>query len=161
MSLPQNRIKENYKIDIYRSSDDNGNKGKGNDKYYKSDFVLSCNGKVIFQCMVQSTPDHPNLNDGKNEHEGGTLAAKLYTATLISDSPSYGDSFIIVQAYMVHPNKWITKKGGPWNQPFSLGCIIMKYEDYFTLLEILKAAGFKFKSSADTDRDTIKLEIHN
>ena len=158
-SIPEHRIKENFKIDIYRSVEDSGNKGPGNDKYYKSEIHLSYSGKIIFKAMVQSTADHPKLNLDK-EHEGSTLEPQIFSAILIGDSPSYGESFILVESYMIHPNKWIEKVGGPWKQPYSLGCQIMRYEDYFKLLEILKAAGFAF-ASGNKIKDTIKTEIHN
>ena len=155
-SVPNNRIQDNFKIDIYRSIEDNGFKGKGNDKYYKSNITLSYNGVVIFQAKVQSSADHPELNKS-DEKKGSTLKAQKFSAILINNSPSYGESFILTESYMIHPDKFIKKKGGPWNQPYSLGCMILKSRDYFQMLEILKASGFQFK---EKNYDKILVEIH-
>ena len=49
--------------------------------------------------------------------------------------------------FLIHPNEFTVeeREGGPWSQPFSLGCQIMYLKSFNEMTGILKGLGFKYK----------------
>ena len=162
---------DDWHIEIWRSSADKGNVGLGNEKYYKSEIQLCYKNEVIFRASVQTSADHPNLNNGEPEFEGRTLPADKYTATLWKNTRSYILGMVLFEKFMIHPDQFTTElriqeeKGnkGPWNRPFGLGCMVMKLADFYKMTGLMMAAGYKFENQnfkGTVIQDTIKVEIH-
>lgn len=150
-------LKEHSRIDIQRNSKDSGNNGT----YYQSTAKVKVLGIPLNEVSVQSTADHPNL--GEND---GTLSAGDYEATMLSSSASYINA-IEIQApdFLVHPDEITNpdkreeraaqgKSNGPFSQPYSKGCQIMKLADFNETIDILHDIGFE-----SNDTDTIKIRI--
>ena len=150
-------LKEHSRIDIQRNSKDSGNNGT----YYQSTAKVKVLGIPLNEVSVQSTADHPNL--GEND---GTLSAGDYEATMLSSSASYINA-IEIQApdFLVHPDEITNpdkreeraaqgKSNGPFSQPYSKGCQIMKLADFNETIDILHDIGFQ-----SNDTDTIKIRI--
>lgn len=159
-----NFIQRHTKIDIKRSKDDNGNNGQ----YYKSTLRIKFLGISLCKEKVQSTADHPNLNPKENDK---TIAKGTYVGNMLSTSGSYDNPIQLINEdngvsindnFMIHPDQWTRKTGGPWNQPFSKGCQIMPLADFNEMNGILDTLGFKRAgdlSARETKGSQIKVVI--
>ncbi|MEM5948962.1 RHS repeat-associated core domain-containing protein, partial [Spirochaetia bacterium 38H-sp] len=160
-------IRSGITIDIQRSEEDNGNNGK----YYRSELNIKFLAMSLNKVAVQSTADHPRL--GQPGYEGRTLPEGEYTGYLLKSSGSYLNPIHLVNEelevtidddYLIHPNQFTRRTGGPWNQPYGLGCQITKLEGFNEITNILKGMGFEYKGDL-TDRspkkrgDTIPVKI--
>ena len=146
----QNFIKQNTTIQIDRSPNDNGNNGQ----YYQSNASVKVLGIPLNKVAVQSTADHPKLNNGEKEFTGGTLNSGEYTGTLLNKSGSYNNAISITSddifsedAFLVHPDVF-TAKGAKdsyssQGKPYSLGCQIMNLSDFDETINILNDLGLK------------------
>ena len=131
-----------WHIDIYRSlNDDTCN-------FYKSSILISHKDTVVFRASIQST-------------EGG-----IYSGIILETSPSYKFAIVLFDAYMIHPNQFTSDKKlqnttniGPWSRPYSLGCQIMKLNDFTKMIGLLMEAGYIF-SNDPKNQDKIEIKIH-
>ena len=99
-------IKAHTSIQIERSVNDNGNNGN----YYQSEASVRVMGIPLNSVSVQSTADHPKLNNGEKKYEGGTLNPGEYSGTMLNKSGSYNNAISITgngvsreDAVLVHP----------------------------------------------------------
>nr|WP_305879936.1 MULTISPECIES: RHS repeat-associated core domain-containing protein [unclassified Treponema] len=154
-------IRENTVIHIERSYLDNGNLGRGVDKYFKSTFEVRVYNIAIITVSVQSTADHPNLNNGNPQYNGMTLPEGEYNIYLLEKSNSYTNPMHIINEalgaslddnFLVHPDQFTEKTGGPWLQPYGLGCQILKMKDFNKINSFFKKLGFEYKGTLN-DRD--------
>ena len=118
-------------------------------------------GFTLFSEEVQSTADHPNLNNGNPAYVGQTLPVGTYEGNMLEGSGSYlnpiqlinnSEGITINGNYLIHPNEYTKKDGGPWNQPYSLGCQIMKLDDFNVFTNILQSLGFQYSGQL-SDRE--------
>ena len=150
-------LKEHSRINIQRNLQDSGNNGT----YYQSTAKVKVLGIPLNKVPIQSTADHPNL--GEND---GTLATGDYEATMLSSSASYINA-IEIQApdFLVHPDQITNpdkreersaqgKSNGPFSQPYSKGCQIMKLTDFNETIDVLHDVGFESNNT-----DTIRIKI--
>ena len=156
-------IKANTRIEIYRSSEDNGNNGS----YYKSLAIVTVCGVKMNEVQVQSTADHDKLNNGEKKYEGGTIEAGTYTLTLLNKSGSYNRAISITgnnvsesDAVLIHPDVF-TAKGksesySKYGKPYSLACQIMKLENFDEVVSILSELGFSPGMSTNSNLSWLK-----
>ena len=160
--LPQHFIKEAFSIVITRSNLEK--EYKENSRliymYYMSILELQYRGSTIFNCSVQSVADHPKLQKENNDK---TLPKGFYKGYLIKKSLSYNTPIHLVNeslgvtindAFFIHPNQFTTKTGGPWKQPYSKGCQIVKLNDFNKLMNYLYSFGFN-----SNNKDNINVYI--
>ena len=148
-----------WHIDIYRSlNDDTCN-------FYKSSILISHKDTVVFRASIQSTADHPDLNKDETLI-GSTIEGGIYSGILLETSPSYKFAIVLFDAYMIHPNQFTSDKKlqnttniGPWSRPYSLGCQIMKLNDFTKMIGLLMEAGYIF-SNDPKNQDKIEINIH-
>ena len=153
----QNYVKNNTKIEITRSAKDK----EDSKEYYQSQVSVYIGSLKINEVPIQSTADDKNL--GKND---GTLPVGTYKGILLPTSGSYLYAIKIKEPdFFIHPNKITNptkqkeriadgKTNGPFSQPFSRGCPIMKIEDFEETIKILH--DLQFKSNG---KDTINVVI--
>ncbi|MCR4939960.1 MAG: hypothetical protein K5930_07640 [Treponemataceae bacterium] len=172
ISNSNGNLKKQAKIEIQRSPDDNGNNGK----YYQSTLSVVINDDVkLFSAPVQSTADHPNLNNGEAKYSGGTLDAGMYDGVFLNKSGSYMNAIDITgngveenDAVLVHPDVF-TAKGETdsysiYGKPYSLACQILKLVDFNKTINTLSNLGFrggtpKNENESWSKGDHIKIEI--
>ena len=160
--LPQHSIKEAFSIVITRSNLEK--EYKENSRliymYYMSILELQYRGSTIFNCYVQSVADHPKLQKENNDK---TLPKGFYKGYLIKKSLSYNTPIHLVNeslgvtindAFFIHPNQFTAKTGGPWKQPYSKGCQIVKLNDFNKLMNYLYSFGFN-----SNNKDNINVYI--
>ena len=148
-------IKENTTIEITRSPNDNSK------NFYQSNGSVEFLGIPLNSVPVQSTADHPDL--GPND---GTLPAGTYTGRMLKSSGSYINAIEIKALdFLIHPDEITNpakreertaqgKQNGPFSQPYSKGCQIMKRSDFDESLDILHNLGFK-----SNNKDTVDVII--
>jgi hypothetical protein len=150
--------KSDIAIVIQRTGADNGNNGM----WYQSTMKVMVDGIEFFSAPVQSTADYPTLNQ-PGAPEGNTLVPGEYKGTLLKASPSYEKAIRITGAFLIHPDQYTTAEKiaavkaagesiGPWRQPYSAGCQILKKEDFDRLITTLRYLGYK-----ETDSINIKI----
>jgi hypothetical protein len=147
-------------IVIQRTSADNGNNGT----WYASTLKVMVDGIEFYSAPVQSSADYPTLNK-QNGPSGHTLPPGEYEGTLLDASLSYENAIKITGDFLIHPDQYTTadkietvkasgKSHGPWKQPYSAGCQILRKKDFDQLVDTLSYLGFK-------DGDNIKIKIRN
>lgn len=169
----QNYIKENTVIEVTRSELDNGNNGT----YFQSTVSIKVGNLVLNESKIQSTPDHPKLNNGDPQYDGLTLAPGEYIGTLINKSHSYSKAISITgngvtrsDAVLFHPNAMTALgsresygQGNLKGHPLSLACQIQELESHEEMTDILESLGFKFGNGQNcgewVDGDKIKIVI--
>ena len=151
MSNSSGSLKKQTKIVVQRSPDDNGNNGN----YYQSTLSVMINDDTnLFSAPVQSTADHPKLNNGEAKYSGGTVDAGIYDGVLLNKSESYNNSIVITgngiedkDAVLVHPDAY-TAKGetnsySQYGKPYSTACQILELDNFNKTITTLSNLGFK------------------
>ncbi len=151
MSNSTGSLKKQTKILIQRSPDDDGNNGN----YYQSTLsVMIDDDTNLFSAPVQSTADHPKLNNGESKYDGGTLDEGLYDGIFLNKSGSYNNAIVITgngieekDAVLVHPDAY-TAKGetesySQSGKPYSLACQILQLDNFNKTITTLSNLGFK------------------
>jgi hypothetical protein len=147
--------KEKISITVQRNVNDNENNGE----WYRSELSVVIDDVVVFSAPVQSTADHPQLNQPATADRaagpiGWTLPAGEYRARLLNSSYSYLNAIQIRGDFLIHPDLFTTEERrndrkkaglsvGPWNQPYSAGCQILEEKNFNTLIEVLHSLGFE------------------
>lgn len=171
----QNYIKENVSIEIIRSEQDNGNNGK----YYQSKASVKLGNIILNEIKIQSTADHPKLNNGEKKYEGGTISVGEYTGTLLNKSGSYlnaisitGGSVKTEDHVLVHPDVFTalgdTESYSSIGKPYSLACQITDLNSFNETISILNDLELKGGTPSVNNEneawcmgDTIKIIIKN
>ena len=117
----------------------------GENEYYTDDLFVMVDDLVLDSTKVQSEADHPNLNDGSENHRGITLGPGEYEGKLMNSSGSYLNAILLeneetrqnnITAALIHPlvitnpDKRAEREAsgkyhhGPFTQPYSLACQI-------------------------------------
>ena len=135
-------------------------------EFYTDQLDVKIGNQTVFSRSVQSTADieEPRLSE---RYGGRTLEPGTYDGLLKSSTFSYEKPIALVGNFLIHPDLFTTdarreaqekagRSSGPWSQPYSAGCLILRREDFDTMTETLEGIGFKYNYS-----DTIKVEIQN
>jgi hypothetical protein len=152
--------KSDITVVVQRTGTDNGNNGM----WYQSTMKVMVDGIEFFSASVQSTADYPTLNQPSGPN-GSTLPPGEYKGTLRKASPSYENAIEIIGDYLIHPDQYTTtgkiaaveadgKSAGPWNQPYSAGCQILKKKDFDRLITTLHSLGYQ-------EGDNLNIKIMN
>jgi len=146
-----------FSISIVRSVRDDG----ANGQYYQSTLNIVFGNRVLNSVDVQTTADHPNTP----ELGGRTLPSGEYKGILLSHTRSYirpihlvdGNNARRNNSFLIHTDRFTNRdnngNNGPWSQPYSAGCIIMRDSDFNEMMDILGSVGFNVG-------DTIPVIIH-
>ena len=114
---------------------------------------------TIFSAPVQSTADSTKLGEGDY-----TLPAGKYTGVIYSETGTYlSPIYLKDNMFLIHPdmikkrledNNTDNDYMGPFNNPGSQGCQIMKTSDFNAMIKFFNKVGFK-------ENDTINVQIVN
>ena len=167
-------VKEHTSITVQRSANDNGNNGN----YYQSKASVKFLGIPLNSVPVQSTADHPKLNNGEKKYEGGTLVAGEYIGTMLNKSGSYNNAISITgngvstaDAVLFHPDvftaKGETESYSSQGKPYSLACQITKLSNFDETISILNKLGLSGGTPPENNPsqswcagDQIKIKIN-
>jgi len=167
-------IKEHTSITVQRSANDNGNNGN----YYQSKASVKFLGIPLNSVPVQSTADHPKLNNGEKKYEGGTLVAGEYIGTMLNKSGSYNNAISITgngvstaDAVLFHPDvftaKGETESYSSQGKPYSLACQITELSNFDETITILNKLGLSGGTPPENNPsqswcagDQIKIKIN-
>ena len=167
-------VKEHTSITVQRSANDNGNNGN----YYQSKASVKFLGIPLNSVPVQSTADHPKLNNGEKKYEGGTLVAGEYIGTMLNKSGSYNNAISITgngvstaDAVLFHPDvftaKGETESYRSQGKPYSLACQITKLSNFDETISILNKLGLSGGTPPENNPsqswcagDQIKIKIN-
>nr|MDA3938263.1 hypothetical protein [Spirochaetia bacterium] len=147
LAWPTWDIKADTSLEINRDS---------SEAFYNDTLNVKIGNQTLQQFDIQSEADWPGYEDD-------TLTEGTRTGTLYDQSGHYDNAILIDgNDTFIHPDQWTTDKyiddpdNGPWDQPYSQNCQIMRLDDFNSLTSTLEGIGYNYNY-----KDTIEVTIND